>query len=139
MAEAANAYEKGDYETALKLFTEASEMKEGQLLRVYAGLYLVNEKLGRKDKADEAFAKLVAISVEVERALTVKFLFGVNSTNFINNRSIRKRYEDWLRHIGEYFQRAPLCLDIVVIAAKRERKDITKNYRWRGRQPSGIS
>ncbi|MGD8366044.1 MAG: hypothetical protein PVG78_00265 [Desulfobacterales bacterium] len=110
---ASAAYEKDDLETALFLFTEAAGRPDGHTLRTYAGLYLVYEKLGRAQKAEEAFEKIVSISVEKHRMLTVRFLFKVNSVAFWGGPEAARRYEAWIRHIGAYFSRTDLCLDVV--------------------------
>jgi outer membrane protein OmpA-like peptidoglycan-associated protein len=113
LREASTAYEKGAYDTALSLFTAASERPDAQSLWTYAGLYLAQYKLGRLAEADRTFAKIVSISVEDHRMLTVRFLFKVNSVNFPNDARLRERYAAWLKHIGAYFQKTDYCLQIV--------------------------
>lgn len=112
------AYEKGDYEAARKLFAMAAERPDGQDLGTYAGLYLANEKLGRLDEAETAFRKVVAISVEKHRYLTIKYLFRVDSVEFVTDPDLRHRYNEWIRYIGEYFQGTDHCLDIVGHASR---------------------
>jgi len=112
------AYEKGDYEAARNLFILAAERRDGQDLGTYAGLYLANYKLGRHAEADAAFRKVVAISVEKHRYLTVKYLFGVDSVDFVDRSGLKARYEAWIRHIGDYFKDTPHCLLIVGHASR---------------------
>ena len=112
------AYEKGDYEAARKLFRLAAERRDGQDLGTYAGLYLANHKLGRQAEADAAFRKVVAISVEKHRYLTVKYLFWVDSVDFLSEPGLKERYEVWLHHIGKYFQDTEHCLHIVGHASR---------------------
>lgn len=112
------AYEKGDYEAARKLFNLAAERPDGQDLGTYAGLYLANYKLGRHAQADAAFRKVVAISVEKHRYLTVKYLFGVDSVDFVDRSGLKERYDAWIRHIGNYFQDTQHCLLIVGHASR---------------------
>ncbi len=112
------AYEKGDYEAARKLFGMAAERRDGQDLGTYAGLYLANSKLGRQAEADAAFRKVVAISVEKYRYLTVKYLFKVNSVDFVTEPGLKERYEAWIHHIGEYFQGTEDCLRIAGHASR---------------------
>jgi len=112
------AYEKGDYEAARKLFNLAAERRDGQDLGTYAGLYLANHKLGRDTEADAAFRKVVAISVEKHRYLTVKYLFEVDSVDFVDRTGLKERYDAWVRHIGDYFQDTSHCLLIVGHASR---------------------
>jgi outer membrane protein OmpA-like peptidoglycan-associated protein len=110
---ASAAYERDDPAAALSLFTEAASRPDGNTLWTYAGLYLVYEKLGRAQKAEEAFGKIVSISVEKHRMLTVRFLFKVNSVEFWGGPETIRRYEAWTRHIGAYFSRTDHCLKVV--------------------------
>jgi outer membrane protein OmpA-like peptidoglycan-associated protein len=107
------AYERGDHEDALSLFNAAARRPDGQTLWTYAGLYLTYEKLGRREAAEKAFESVVALSVEKHRMLTVRFLFKVDSIAFWGGDPAARRYETWLRHIGEYFRGTDHCLKIV--------------------------
>jgi len=107
------AYENGEYETARALFNMAASRKDGQDLGTYAGLYLANNKLGRRGAAEKAFAKVVHISVEKYRFLTVKYLFGVDSVEFLQDENLKARYDTWIRNIGKYFHNTNYCLRIV--------------------------
>ncbi|MFC1815123.1 OmpA family protein [Thermodesulfobacteriota bacterium] len=117
------AYESGDYETAAKLFALVAERKDGQDLSTYAGLYLANYKLGRLEEAEKAFAKVVSISVEKYRYLTVKYLFKVDSVLFLQDKNLSKRFEAWIRNIGKYFQNTDYCLLIVGHASNTGTKE----------------
>jgi outer membrane protein OmpA-like peptidoglycan-associated protein len=121
------AYEKGDYEAARKLFSLAAERRDGQDLGTYAGLYLANSKLGRQAEADRAFRKVVSISVEKYRYLTAKYLFKVDSEEFLTNPGLKERYEDWIRHIGDYFQATDHCLRIVGHASRTGETDYNEH------------
>ncbi len=113
LIEARMAYEQKDYEAAAALFAMAAQRQDGQDLGTYAGLYLANHKLGRRAESEEAFAKVVSISVEKYRFLTVKYLFGVDSVDFLQDEQLKERYDAWLRHIGRYFHNTDYCLRIV--------------------------
>lgn len=113
LIEARTAYENGDYETAESLFRMATGCKDGQDLDTYAGLYLANNTLGRLEEAEKAFARLVAISAEKYRSFTVKYLFGVNSVEFLKDKNLEERYQTWIRNIGKYFHHTNSCLRIV--------------------------
>ena len=107
------AYENGDYEAARTLFDMATHREDGQDLGTYAGLYLSNHKLGRFEAAEKAFAKVVAISAETYGFFTVKYLFGVNSVEFLQDENLKERYDTWIRNIGKYLQNTSHCLQIV--------------------------
>jgi outer membrane protein OmpA-like peptidoglycan-associated protein len=113
LIEAQTAYDNGDYERAKVLFNLVAHRKDGHDLGTYAGLYLVNYKLGRYEEAEKAFFKVVSISVEKYRFLTVKYLFGVNSVEFLKDKDLRERYDTWIRNIGKYFHNTDYCLRIV--------------------------
>jgi outer membrane protein OmpA-like peptidoglycan-associated protein len=110
---ASSAYDRGEYETALALFRAAESRPDGRTRWTYAGAYLVYEKLGQEAEAEAAFEKVVAISVEKHRMLTVRFLFKVNSVQFWGGEAATRRYDRWIRHIGDYFSRTDHCLTIV--------------------------
>lgn len=113
LTQAGDYYGAGKYDQALKYFQMAADRKDGQLLKTYAGLYMVNYKLNRQSDAEKAFARLISLSIEKYGILTVKFLFEVNSTDFWKDQSLKKKYEVWLRRIGEYFKTHRYCLRIV--------------------------
>ncbi|MFW5855141.1 MAG: OmpA family protein, partial [Thermodesulfobacteriota bacterium] len=113
LTEAERVYGEGDYEKALSLFRKARETEGGGDFRTWAGIYMTNQKLGRQAAAEKAFGRLVAISVEQYDALTVKFLFAVNSAEFRKEAGLQSKYDLWLRQIGRYFQGTDRCLKIV--------------------------
>lgn len=113
LAEAEQTYGDGEYKEALELFQQAKVHGDGDGFRTWAGIYMANQKLGREAAAEEAFGRLVAISVEQYDALTVKFLFDVNSADFRKDGELQAKYDLWLRQIGRYFREAGRCLRIV--------------------------
>jgi outer membrane protein OmpA-like peptidoglycan-associated protein len=112
LIEARMAYENGNYEAAKTLFSMAANQKDGQDLGTYAGLYLANYKLGYFEEAEAAFAKVVSISVEKYRMLTVKYLFEVDSVELLQDENLQDRYDAWIRNIGQYFHNSKRCLRI---------------------------
>lgn len=113
LTEAETAYENGDYETALSLLQQAAEHPDGQMMKTYAGLYSTYRKLERTEMAEDAFAKLLSVSVEKNKLMTVKFLFAVNAVEFWKDEDLKNQYQMWLRQIGRYFAKSPHCLRIV--------------------------
>jgi len=113
LTEAETAYENADYEAALNLLQQAAARPDGQMMKTYAGLYSTYRKLERMEMAEEAFAKLLSVSVEKNKLMTVKFLFAVNAVDFWKDPDLKSQYQMWLRQIGRYFAKSPDCLRIV--------------------------
>jgi len=113
LTDAETAYGNADYERSLFLLEKAAQREDGQLVKTYAGLYCAYRKLGRMDKAEDAFARLLALSVEKNKMLSVKFLFDVDSVKFWRDPELREQYVIWLRQIGKYFSSSPYCLRII--------------------------
>jgi hypothetical protein len=105
-------YENEDYETASLLFNEAANRSDGRLMKTYAGLYQSHIKLDNQSAAEKAFAQLLTLSVKNNNRLNVKFLFSVNSTEFIENEELRREYSFWLKQISGYFQKNTLCFEM---------------------------
>lgn len=113
LTEAETAYGKSDYEPALALLKKVAERPDGQLMKTYAGLYNTYRRLNQMKLAEAAFTKLLSISVEKNKVLTLKFLFDVNSVEFWKDPELKKQYAMWLRQLGKYFNRSSYCLRIV--------------------------
>lgn len=112
LLEASNAYGQGQYPKAIDLFERAAQRSDGQIMKTYAGLYQTYLKLGDEGAAEDAFGKLVEISV-LNNSLSVKLLFKVNSTDFIADSKLRSRYKIWIRQISRFFDRNNYCTHIV--------------------------
>jgi outer membrane protein OmpA-like peptidoglycan-associated protein len=112
LVEAETAYESGNYRKSLALLEEVMKRPDGQLMKTYAGLYSTYYRLGHLDLAEKAFDKLLSISVEKNRILTVKFLFDVNSLEFWRDPNLKAQYGMWLQRIGKYFHNSQYCLKI---------------------------
>jgi len=114
LIDAAQAYEKQDYDKALWLYGKATEWSGKNTMETYMGLYLAHLRLKNLAKAEEAFVKAVDIGAGTLN-LKTKFLFKKNSTDFetANNPEEVGQYAMWLRQIGEYFNHKNYCLKIV--------------------------
>jgi outer membrane protein OmpA-like peptidoglycan-associated protein len=106
-------FENQSYEQALRLFKLAAQRPDGQLRETYAGLYQTNLKLEHQIDAEQAFSKLLTISFQKNQKLNFKFLFEVNSTEFVNDKALRAEYSFWLRQIAQYFKNNENCFYIV--------------------------
>jgi outer membrane protein OmpA-like peptidoglycan-associated protein len=113
LVEANTNYETNDYEQALLLFNQAASRADGQIMKTYAGLYETYRKLNQKTDAEQAFAKLLTISVQETHKLNMKFLFKVNSADFIEETALRQEYSFWLQQIIKYFRNSDRCFQIV--------------------------
>lgn len=113
LVEADTVYENNDYEQALLLFNTAASRADGQIMKTYAGLYETYRKLNQKKDAEQALAKLLSVSVQETHKLNMKFLFKVNSADFIEETALRQEYSFWLQQIIKYFQNNDRCFQIV--------------------------
>ncbi|UCV20570.1 OmpA family protein [Ferribacterium limneticum] len=111
VAEGIEAYEAGRYREALDFYTSALAMPTGDQFRVHNGIYLANWKLGRRQPAEAAFAKVVDYGLEHQR-LAVKFLFRPGSTAFMANAALSSSYPSWLKTIARRTGDSGKCLEI---------------------------
>lgn len=113
LMEAESFYKNQDYNKALSFFNLAVKRPDNeQLMKTYAGIYQTNLQLKHQQAAKEAFGKLLAVSVEENKKLNLKFLFLANSTEFINDAELRNEYSFWLHQIANYFGNNTLCFQI---------------------------
>jgi len=110
ISEAQDAYEHGRYAEALSLYTTASKAPSGEQLRVYDGIYMSLDKLGRTDQAASAFRDLVDYGIHRKR-LDVNFTFRPGSVRFSNSPESHN-YDMWLRQIASQTAAAKACLQI---------------------------
>ena len=111
IGEAIAAYDAGQYQEALDLYTSALRTPEGNQLRAHNGVYLANVKLGRRDAATRAFGNIVDYGLANQR-LAVKFLFKPGSTAFWPDRQVSGAYPDWLKEIAKRASASNACLEI---------------------------
>ncbi len=111
-------YENKNYSQALKLFERVSKRSDGKLMRTFAGIYETNLKLENSTEAETAFSQLLSASVEENQNLKIKFLFEVNSVEFINDSKLKQDYALWLKMIAKYFNDNDQCFHIVGHSSK---------------------
>jgi outer membrane protein OmpA-like peptidoglycan-associated protein len=97
--DATAAYTAGRYEEALDLFKGALRVPGGDQLRVHNGIYLASMKLGRREEADRAFAKIVDFGL-AQNQLGIKFAFRPGSTIFAPDPQLLAAYRTWLKQIA---------------------------------------
>lgn len=123
LKEAETLYDKQNYEKSFLLYYLAQERPDGRLVKTYAGLYQTTLQLKHNAAAEEAFDKLLGASVKENNRLNMKFLFSVNSTDFIDDNDLRNEYLFWLRLIAKHFQNNNRCFHIVGHSSLTENKD----------------
>lgn len=106
------AYGEGRMAEANQLYREAAPLADAGDLRLLNGLYLTSWKLGKRNEAREAFEKLVASGLELER-LPMKLLFKPGTTNFIEAGDLSDQYAIWMKALAEQTQQAGACVRIV--------------------------
>jgi outer membrane protein OmpA-like peptidoglycan-associated protein len=112
ITEANQAYNDGSYQKALALYQKAAGRPDGQQLRVYSGLYLTHWKLGRNQDAEGAFGQMIATGIATNN-ISVKFLFKVDSTEFIQESQLAAQYRFWLRQIAKQIAAKKVCMNVV--------------------------
>jgi outer membrane protein OmpA-like peptidoglycan-associated protein len=111
---AEEAYVNKDYDTALDLFTIATQEQsfdQMSMIKAYIGLYRTNINLKDLNAAEKVFEKIVSLNFDKNSILNVKVIFLVSKTAFDD--TLAAEYPLWLRKIGEYFQQKNLCVEIV--------------------------
>jgi len=106
-------FENHEFEKALFLFKLAVKRSDAQLVRTYAGLYQTYLKLEVQAAAENAFSNLLEARIMENKKLNFKFLFSVNSSEFINDVELKNEYLFWLRQIARYFDENSLCSLII--------------------------
>ena len=109
--EAESAYNTGNYEEAARLFAIAVNRDDGRTLRAYSGLYLTNTRLDRKPESEAAFSGLVREGI-AKNQLSIRFLFKVGSTEFVEDPLHGPQYPMWLRQLAQNFWNAKDCVEI---------------------------
>jgi outer membrane protein OmpA-like peptidoglycan-associated protein len=109
---AIQAYNSQRYREALAIYQSALRTPTGEQVRVYNGLYLAHWKLGHRDKAAQAFGRMVAYGLAQEH-LAVTFLFKPGSTVLWSDAQSRKPHRMWLQQIAQHTTQQNMCLEII--------------------------
>jgi outer membrane protein OmpA-like peptidoglycan-associated protein len=94
------AYNAGQYQSALSLYTAAKATPAGDQLKAYNGIYLARLKTTPGPEADTAFGDAVSYGLRRNR-LAVKFLFQPGSTQFYRDPQLSGQYPVWLEQIAQ--------------------------------------
>jgi len=112
VAEAQEAYSGNDAKKALSLYQQAESMPDGKLLKVYTGMYVSYLKAGDLAGAENTFGQLVSVAL-AENNLSIRFLFAVNSTEFITDPRFTQQYRIWTKQLGKQLSGGKACLDVI--------------------------
>ena len=81
------------------------------------GLYQTYWKMGRKPEAEQAFSDLVAAGIDAG-SLSVKLLFKVGGTAFVDSADLSTQYRLWLKSVGQVVTAKDRCVDVTGHASK---------------------
>ena len=109
--DASQAYTNGRYQDALDVYKGVLRLPGGDQLRVYNGIYLASTKLGRREEAEQAFAKIVDFGL-AQNQLAVKFLFRPGSTLFVVDPQVSGPYHMWLKQISTRAAMRTACMEV---------------------------
>lgn len=109
--EAETAYNRGEFPLATRMYSEAAIRPDGQVMRTYSGLYLVHQRTGNSKGAEKAFSDLVGLGLAAQQ-ISVKFLFKVGSTSFMEDMNQSSQYAMWLRQIASQIVNQKVCLEV---------------------------
>ena len=109
------AYNAGQYQSALSLYTAAKTSPAGDQLKAYNGIYLTRWKLNQGAEASTAFGDAIAYGLSRNR-LAVKFLFQPGTTQFYQDPQVSGQYPIWLEQIAQQTAqqtaKANGCIDV---------------------------
>jgi len=106
--EAMTAYQEKRYKDSLALYQSVLKNPAGNQARVHVGIYLNDQKLGRKPAAMKSFGELVNMGLSTDR-LAIRFNFKPGATAFTPD---QHPYAQWLSEIAKQAQRQTSCLEI---------------------------
>ncbi|MFN0299053.1 MAG: OmpA family protein [Burkholderiales bacterium] len=111
ISDAVSAYNAGRYEESLDIYRGVLRTGAGDQLRVHNGIYLTSWRLGRKEEASQAFARIVDFGLAQKR-LGIKFLFQTGSTQFFNDPYVSVAYPIWLKQLAQRAADQGACIEI---------------------------
>ena len=106
------AYNNDKYQESLDLYKSALASPSGEQMRTLNGIYLASWKLGRRQEAEQAFGKVVALGI-ANSSLGVKLLFTPGTTDFWSDPKVSGPYAIWMHRIAKQTAQAKVCMNIV--------------------------
>ncbi len=116
LANAIAAYEAGKFPDAEQGFLKLRGMAANHP-GALTGLYQTYWKMARKAEAEQAFSDLVAAGIDAG-SLSVKLLFKVGGTAFVDSADLSTQYRLWLKSVGQVVGTKNRCVDITGHASK---------------------
>ena len=110
------AYEAGRFADAEQDFLKLRSMAANHP-GALTGLYQTYWKLSRKTEAEQAFTDLVAAGIDAG-SLSVKLLFKVGGTAFVDSADLSTQYRLWLKSLGQVVGSKDRCVDVTGHASK---------------------
>ena len=112
LADAQEAFARDEFREALGLYQRAESRPDGRSMKTYSGIYVSHLKLNNLPDAERAFGQLVSVALE-EGNLSIRFLFRVNSTDFIADPRLSEQYRLWVRQLSQQVVRNRVCLEVL--------------------------
>jgi hypothetical protein len=112
VSEAIEAYDRKDYEQALRRFRQAVQIPGGNELRVLTGIYLADEALRRRTDAAEAFGDLVDFGLK-RGNFALRFRFQPKAPVLISDATINAQYDLWLAVLAQRVVSSGTCIEII--------------------------
>jgi outer membrane protein OmpA-like peptidoglycan-associated protein len=106
-----SAYDGGDYVTAENIFKEVSTLTNGKNVVALSGIYQSQLRESRLADAESSFGRLAEAGLDAG-SLSVKFLFKVGSTEFLQNEELATQYPLWIRQIALQLSQKKQCMVI---------------------------
>lgn len=110
MMEATQSFDAENWTEAEQRFTRVLELSPAHT-GALSGLYEVLWLSGNKTEAEKVFVRLSAAGMDAG-SLSVKLLFKLSSTDFIDEADLNQQYQLWLRAIGQAVVAKNVCLDV---------------------------
>ena len=116
LADAIAAYEASRFSDAEQGFIKVRTLAANHP-GALTGLYQTYWKLSRRPEAEQAFSDLVAAGVDAG-SLSVKLLFKVGGTAFVDSADLSTQYRLWLKSVGQVASSKDRCVDVTGHASK---------------------
>ena len=112
LSEANELYDQHRYKEALDHYDRTLAVPDGDQMRALVGSYLTHWRLGQTADAEQAFSRLIALSI-AERSLSVKFLFKPGTTEFWPDPSFSGAYDMWLKQVARGIASSGYCIKVI--------------------------
>ena len=116
LANAISFYEVGKYAEAEQGFLKLRAMAANHP-GALTGLYQTYWKMARKPEAEQSFSDLVAAGIDAG-SLSLKLLFKVGGTAFVDSADLATQYRLWLKSVGQVVGAKDRCVDVTGHASK---------------------